>query len=331
MVDINLNIPALEKLLEYSVSGIGAVSGPMLARWKARAEADALRIAAQGQADAIRLIIDARAEARQSFDVIPPSIQGELDIRGEIQSRISFQEEKRQKNIESVVTRSAAHLEDKQAQDHEVDHDWTARFFADAQDVSSEQMQDIWARILSGEVETPGRTSLHTLAILKNLSQLDAALFVRISRFVLDGFILNDNNATDGLVGFPEYDELFTLQGYGLLSLGIELQAIPPMNADGVAVIDDGDSLYRISRVTGDGTKKSGISIPAHALTSQGKELYRVVHHDKSSPYLGRLATYLRDKEHCILEHAEIIMRDRENISFGSWKLFDPHGPSEST
>ena len=143
MVDINLKVPALEKLLDYCASGVGAIGGPMLARWKARTEADALRIKAQGQADAIRLITDAQAEARQSFEVVPSSIQGEIDVRNEIQARLSFQEEKRQGNIESVVGMAADELGERQVQTHDIDHDWTARFFADVQDVSSEKMQQI--------------------------------------------------------------------------------------------------------------------------------------------------------------------------------------------
>ena len=61
--------------------------------------------------------------------------------------------------------------------DHPVDHDWTARFFSDVQDVSSEDMQQLWARILAGEVERPGSTSIKTLGILKNLDKATASLF----------------------------------------------------------------------------------------------------------------------------------------------------------
>ena len=40
MVDVNLKVPALEKLVDYTASGIGAVAGPMLAPWKARKKAE---------------------------------------------------------------------------------------------------------------------------------------------------------------------------------------------------------------------------------------------------------------------------------------------------
>ena len=53
--------------------------------------------------------------------------------------RIQFQEEKRQSNIETVVRHAASELEDKHVEDHEPDHDWTARFFNDVQDVSTKE------------------------------------------------------------------------------------------------------------------------------------------------------------------------------------------------
>ena len=41
MVDVNLEVPAPEKLSDYAASGIGAVAEPRLAPCKARKEAEA--------------------------------------------------------------------------------------------------------------------------------------------------------------------------------------------------------------------------------------------------------------------------------------------------
>ena len=68
-------------------------------------------------------------------------------------------------------------LEGVEVDDAEPDHDWTARFFDDVQDVLSEQLQELWAKVLKGEVERPGRTSLRTLDILKNFDARTAELF----------------------------------------------------------------------------------------------------------------------------------------------------------
>ena len=143
-MEIPIKIPAAKQLVKVVASGVGAVAGPMLRRWEARAAADAMRIEAQAKADSIGIIAAAQAEARDTLDTPQTSTHAELDIGDEIRARITFQEEKRQRNIESVVRRAAEQLGDKDVQDNDIDHDWTATFFAEVQDVSSEKMQEIW-------------------------------------------------------------------------------------------------------------------------------------------------------------------------------------------
>ena len=55
-----------------------------------------------------------------------------------VTQRIQFQEERRQHNIQAVVLGAASELGDKRVKDQEPDHDWTARFLTEVQDVSSE-------------------------------------------------------------------------------------------------------------------------------------------------------------------------------------------------
>lgn len=189
MVDVNLKVPAFEKLVDYTASGIGAVAGPMLAPWRARQDAKAKLIGAQANADSLRLIADAQADARRSVVLPNEGGRGVMDIGPEgIAQRIEFQEKKRQANIVSVVEEAAAELGDKDVPDHEPDPDWTARFFDCVQDVSAEDMRKLWAKILTGEVEAPGRTSLRTLDILKNMTQRDAQIFRDICDFVIHNF-----------------------------------------------------------------------------------------------------------------------------------------------
>ena len=127
-MDPNAMVRALEKLLDYTASGIGAVAGPMLAPWRARREAESLRIAAEGEADSLRIIAAAQAEARDTLVSTASDVQGEIEIAETVRQRIQFQEEKRQRNIGSVVGQAAELLGDKEVPDQEPDHDWTARF-----------------------------------------------------------------------------------------------------------------------------------------------------------------------------------------------------------
>ena len=325
MVDINikLEIPGFEQLVKATVSGIGAVAGPMLARWKAREEAAALRIEAQGKGDALLLIAEAQAKAQQSFSRTLSSIHGEIEVRGEIEARLSFQEEKRQANIESVVRGAAAELGEKQVQAHDVDHDWTARFFTEVQDVSSEKMQQIWAKILAGEVETPGRTSMQTLSILKNMSQRDAELFERVAPFIIRDFVLRDDS-TGEISGFPSDSDFLELSHHNLMHVGSGLNS--NLKGSSEHNIQDHDIVYRITIAKSDlGTYE--ISIPCHALTPSGQELYAFIQYSKNEDYLGVLAAFLKKQGGGKLAYARILARIGSNLHMESWRDIEPRMP----
>ena len=176
-LSLTARVPAVEKLLDYAASGVGSVAGPMLASWRARREADARRISALGEADSLKIIAQAQSVAREVLVAPASSVQGEISIAETVSQRIQFQEEKRQRNIGAVVGMAYQELEDEDAPAQEPDHDWTARFFSDVQDISSEEMQILWAKVLTGEVKNPGSTSLKSLNILKTLDQSTAQLF----------------------------------------------------------------------------------------------------------------------------------------------------------
>ena len=329
MVDLNLKVPAIEKLVDYTGSGIGAVGGSMLARWQARAAADAARITAQGQADAMRikaqgqadsmaLIASAQAEAQTYFPSEGQSIQGEVNLGKEIESRLTFQEQKRQNNIGAVVRMAADELGDKEVQNHDVDHDWVARFFSDAQDVTSEHMQRIWAKILAGEVETPGRTSLHTLSILKNMSQQDAKLFEEISRFVFIDSILRNQECTNKLPDFPAYHLLANMENYGLLNADSSLVKhidIP------IEVFDSG-RVYKFSRKD---ERNYKLEIPVFPLYPQGRELYSLIEPVIDEKYLRSISRFLNDNHASKLEYAEVSQNlwDRQ-VQIESWIVVEP-------
>ncbi len=230
-VEITLKVPALEQLLNLTASGIGSVAGPMLSRWRAQQLGKARQIAASADATVLRIQAEAQSKAREALMPSGVQITGELDIGTAIEQRIQFQEEKRQANIVSVVAKAASQHEGREVESSEPDHDWTARFFNEVQDVSSEEMQTLWARVLAGEVERKGSTSIRTLQVLKNLDQVTARLFrqmvsrcvyfpARCFPYVGDARLpsLGGNAASNALRehGFP-FDELNRLNEHDLI------------------------------------------------------------------------------------------------------------------
>ena len=84
-----------------------------------------------------------------------------------------------------------------------VDEDWITRFFNIVEDISNEQMQNLWGRILSGEIKQPSTYFLRTLEILRNISPSEAEIFRKVAELALKsegksfifnlwGYVVND-------------------------------------------------------------------------------------------------------------------------------------------
>ena len=305
MVDVNvtLTVPGFEKLVDVTASGIGAVAGPMLARWTARQHAAAKLIEARSQADSLQLIAQAQADARRALTA-PAAARGTVEITQEqIVQRLEFQEEKRQLNIASVVRQAAEELGDEEVDPGEPDHDWTARFFEYVQDVSEEDVWRIWARILAGEVRAPGRVSLRTLSILRNMSRLEAELFSEAMRYVIDDFIVWKHcvRSSDKL---KQNDFYYRFPDMGLFYSPVELR--PPRRLSvgnkGIAQLVNADQILilrgRPNRSIDDGDDKAILKKPAIELSSFCAP--------KSDPiYLRHIARQLASKD-CTLQAVPI-------------------------
>ena len=107
------------------------------------------------------------------------SVEGELkfDKMELISQSIRFQAERRLRNTGIIVGMAAENLEGKEAPSQETDHEFTARFFNEGQDVSTPELQMLWGKVLAGEVEKPGSTSIKTLSILTNMDKHVASTF----------------------------------------------------------------------------------------------------------------------------------------------------------
>src|SRR5690606_7233918 len=88
------------------------------------------------------------------------------------QSRIDHREAQKQLNLENVTAYAAEQLLNEQpVTDEPIDEDWKTRFFNIAEDVSNDEMQALWGRILAGEIKNPKSYSLRTLELLRNFSK----------------------------------------------------------------------------------------------------------------------------------------------------------------
>ncbi len=99
--------------------------------------------------------------------------------------RVAHIEERRQQNIERIISISATELPP-EVSAKSLDTDWISAFFDQCKDVGSEHMQQIWAKILAGEVARPSSFSKRTLAIVQSMSKEEATLFTRFGSIIFE-------------------------------------------------------------------------------------------------------------------------------------------------
>ena len=312
MPDLSLKVPAIEKLIDYGASGVGAIAGAMLAPWKAsregkarmasaRADAEVRLIEAESEAKSSLIIAKAQFEARNYLLLPDTDVQGALEFsRDDIAQSIEFQTRKRLTNVRSVLEDAADELGDKEVPNHEPDPDWTARFFDCVQDVSSEDMQKIWSKILAGEVESPGRTSLRTLDTLKNMTKTDAELFKGVCDFVIGAEWVFYGDGVKG-IGPLTYGIVLHLQACGLISGEIDLETNFGWAQKKVIVLPYHSEALMI---TGSPEAENVLRIPEVLLTSVGRELFQIVEVRPQRRYLQALSKFLKSKK-CGLYYLE--------------------------
>jgi uncharacterized repeat protein (TIGR03899 family) len=147
-----------------------------------------------------------------------------FDSTNRTQNRINHVESKRQQNLDYINFIAAEQLENEnEVSEEPVEEDWTNRFFNYAQDISNDEMQKLWGRVLAGEVKRPKSFSLRTLEIIRNLSKEEAAVFMKFARFAISSgntsFLLSfkKNKVLEDNYGL-NYSDRLLLEELGLIA-----------------------------------------------------------------------------------------------------------------
>lgn len=181
----------LTRLIEVIAKGVGTVTAPYLTRKNAEAKAHEIRVISDALSDVAHqhnLPVVYKSGAIELWQK-PEDHTLILDAKGIDErsgNRLEYQARKEQANIESVTTTAAIELAQEESVSPEApDDDWVTRFFKYAQDVSAGQMQDLWGRILAGEIRRPGTYALRTLDFVRNMTKAEAELLQDIGKLAV--------------------------------------------------------------------------------------------------------------------------------------------------
>ena len=297
---------ASEKLITVVSAAFGTLYRPLGIRREAAAKADEIRLLGQASAEveAERILLVGLANAEQNI----LAADTDIEILQRAKKRLIAREVQRQSNIENIVEIALAELPE-QVSEEPVEDDWRVRFFNIAEDITDADMQILWGKILAGEVASPGRFSLRTLDILRNLSRHEAEVFQRacglaftrgwMARLIPTTNSFHAMQPGSSALDFKEFgltlDHLLTLMSAGLLAPGDALttsfptkenrtdetkqQAVVPNN--GIAVVFE-----------------APLGIPltfeSYVFSTAGKELKELIEPNPNIDYLRLLAKGLR-------------------------------------
>jgi len=229
--DFDLKSSTADKLIDVVASAIGKFSAPYLLRKMAEAKGHEVVVLSESIEKARQAIgrefkIDLSASGL-SISERSPDFPNIIDQYQRIDDRLKTIEVERQKNIDKVTLyalREAARITSS-VSEKPIDQDWMNRFINVTQDVSEEQMQEVWGKVLAGEVNKPGSFSVRTMELLKNLSKEEAELFRQYVQFRVkvdnDYFYVFPNSICDFGAGCRRWSDSILLRELRLVQSGI--------------------------------------------------------------------------------------------------------------
>jgi Protein of unknown function (DUF2806) len=182
-------------------------------------------------------------------------------------------EYRKQKNKEAIATRTIEILQDSPSDTEsqpppEIDPDWMNIFEQYAQNASSERLQDIWARVLSGEIRKPKTFSPKTLGFIAELDQEVARVFEKHANAIIN----NDFIPKPGSLSGDVLTEFLLLEDFGLISGTFGFLS------KNVTLSEIGNTFrYRTHGLHIFGTAGKTVNISALNLTRVGKEIASIL------------------------------------------------------
>lgn len=274
--------------------GIGSLLRPWQIRREGRAHTEVRReellLLAQAEKDAeairsgqVRLLPDGKLEA----DLISPpahSIDRDTVRGGGLMPPIAqlaagavvAEAVRKEVNVGRALIQAEAELsgDTQEPPATKPDDDWLFRWRDSASAVSSQELQQLWGRVLAGEIKAPGQFSLRTLEFLRNVSQDEAKAIEKLSKAAIGDVIYRNDALLQG-VGI-DFQFLLAMQELGVVSgvesIGIQMTLKTTKPGSYVHLFLGHDRALLVTHA--DESKE--LKIPIYQITSIGKQILKL-------------------------------------------------------
>ena len=167
--------------------------------------------------------------------------------------------------------------------DQSIDDDWLNMWQENAGNISSEDLQQLWGKILAGEIKSPGRYSLRTLQFIRCLSKNEAEKISQLAAYNIEGCIFKDIpiNAKE-----KTFDYFLHMQDLGIIqgadSIGLSTAYSSSVTNKYIKTLTYKEKVIIITN--NDAAKI--LTLPALPLTSLGKELLSLCEFQSNETYI---------------------------------------------
>ena len=218
--------------------------------------------------------------------------------------RMTYQEFYKTNNFLEIAARAdeALHEEDGEAVNPvAMDFDWFFRFFEAAGGISNEDMRELWAKVLAGEISQQGSFSLRTVEVLRNMTAREAQVFQRASHLVLsetDGsqFLFCDDSIGDYDLnerhGISTSD-LFLLEECGLVN-AFCINNVMELERGAGGFVSDGGQMLLIQPTT---DERQAFHYKSYPLSRAAVQLLPIVWDGEYDDYLIELGRLLKAEQ----------------------------------
>lgn len=212
-----------------------------------------------------------------------------------------------------------------EAEQDNIDEDWMNQFVRFAEDASSERLQQIWGRVLAGEMVKPRSFSRHTLRFISELDGEAAENCEFVGRHVVKDWLLNDEKWQEESGFLVSID----LQRLGVLGgVGTAATQNFTIGVDGTTAIT-GKSWGILVR----GTPGISLSFPVFVLTRMGQEVMSLLNVADEAQSLREVAGRLDKTGLESIALGEVIRLSGNQVAVESpkpiWQATGNHKPLE--
>lgn len=212
---------------------------------------------------------------------------------------------RKQENIEAIMEKTFTFCANKPI-DKKPDLDWFNRYIKLAENVSNNTMQDLWAKILAGELSRPGLYSLKALKIFRDMSIVDAKLLAKACSLAVKDQskknirILSGIYQQPGLINFfsKERQQHINLSHFGLnyadiLSLADNNLIFKQESESSMMASGETLNFYYNGSPLKLSCKKANIAIQFYKFTPIGTELANLIHDKPNDEFFSVLKQQL--------------------------------------